>query len=175
MERHQKLLIPMHFCLCYNCNAQSEGGGIMAEFKITKIGYNPVTCVPDNFIETYMPAANGDYVKVYLYLLYCVKNGKMLSVASLADYFQCTESDITRALKYWESQDLLSMEELVSMAEPDTLAQTETSPSIPEKHGYTAAEMKAFKGRSSSAFHGSRSLPAKAADTYRYRNTAVFL
>ena len=113
----------------------------MAEFKITKIGYNPVTCVPDNFIETYMPAANGDYVKVYLYLLYCVKNGKMLSVSSLADYFQCTESDITRALKYWESQDLLSMEELVSMEEPDTLAQTETSPSIPEKHGYTAAEI----------------------------------
>jgi DnaD/phage-associated family protein len=37
------------------------------------------------------------------------------------------------------------MEELVSMEEPDTLAQTEISPSIPEKHGYTAAEMKAFK------------------------------
>ena len=117
----------------------------MAEFKITKIGYNPVTCVPDNFIETYMPAANGDYVKVYLYLLYCVKNGKMLSISSLADYFQCTESDITRALKYWESQDLLSMEELVSMEEPNTLAQAEPAPSIPEKHGYTVAEMKAFK------------------------------
>ena len=114
----------------------------MAEFKITKIGYNPVTCVPDNFIETYMPMANGDYVKVYLYLLYCVKNNKMLSVSSLADYFQCTESDITRALKYWESQDLLSIEELIGVEEA---VPAEENISIPEKHGYSAAEMKAFK------------------------------
>ena len=40
----------------------------MADFKIQKTGYTPVTCVPDDFIETYMPMANGDYVKIYLYL-----------------------------------------------------------------------------------------------------------
>ena len=79
----------------------------MAEFKITKIGYNPVTTVSDDFIENYMVAANGDYVKIYLYLLYCVKSDKMLSVSSLADLFQCTENDIKRALKYWESKSLL--------------------------------------------------------------------
>ena len=82
----------------------------MADFKITKIGYNPVTCVPDEFIKTYMPMANGDYVKVYLYLLYCVKNDQMLSVSSLADYFQCTENDIKRALKYWEKVGVIGLE-----------------------------------------------------------------
>ena len=47
----------------------------MAEFKIQKPGYTSVTCVSDLFIENYMPGANGDYVKIYLYLLYCVKLG----------------------------------------------------------------------------------------------------
>ena len=118
----------------------------MADFKITKIGYNPVTCVPDEFIKTYMPMANGDYVKVYLYLLYCVKNDQMLSVSSLADYFQCTENDIKRALKYWESQDLLSMEELLPNEET-ALPEEPVAPviEIPEKHSYSAVEMKAFK------------------------------
>ncbi len=86
----------------------------MADFKITKSGYQSVTTVPDDFIENYMPMANGDYVKIYLYLLHCVKSDKILSVSSLADLFQCTENDIKRALKYWESKQLLSIEEDIS-------------------------------------------------------------
>ena len=130
----------------------------MAEFKIKKAGYTPVTCVPDGFIENYMPMANGDYVKIYLYLLHCLKNDKMLSVSSLADLFQCTENDIKRALKYWESKQLLSMEENAS-GELLSLSFTDSEPivaeeqpmvvpqtiSIPEKHHYSATETKAFK------------------------------
>ena len=114
----------------------------MAEFKITKIGYNPVTTVSDDFIENYMVAANGDYVKIYLYLLYCVKSDKMLSVSSLADLFQCTENDIKRALKYWESKSLLSIEEFF---------EEEIAPvvpvSVPEKQSYSAGEMKQLKNQ----------------------------
>ena len=33
-----------------------------------------VTAVPDLFLEQYMPAANGEFVKVYLYLLKLVKD-----------------------------------------------------------------------------------------------------
>jgi len=112
----------------------------MAEFKITKIGYNPVTAVPDDFIENYMVGANGDYVKIYLYLLYCVKSDKMLSVSSLADLFQCTEKDIKRALKYWESKSLLSIEELLG---EEVLKAAPAS--VPEKHTYSAGDMKRFK------------------------------
>lgn len=134
---------------------------MMAEFKIKKAGYTPITCVPDDFIQNYMPMANGDYVKIYLYLLHCVKSDKMLSVSTLADLFQCTENDIKRALRYWESKQILSIEEngeheimalslndgqtpCASVENPtlDTLAATE---SAPEKHSYTAAETKAFK------------------------------
>lgn len=130
----------------------------MAEFKIKKAGYTPVTCVPDNFIENYMPMANGDYVKIYLYLLYCLKNDKMLSVSSLADLFQCTENDIKRALKYWENKKLLSMEETasgellsLSLTDGETAAAKEEpaaipqTVSVPEKQHYSATETKAFK------------------------------
>lgn len=112
----------------------------MAEFKITKIGYNPVTCVPDDFIENYLVAANGDYVKIYLYLLYCVKSDKSFSVSSLADLFQCTENDIKRALKYWESKSLLSIEEIM-----EATAEIPAPVTVPEKHSYSAAEMKKLK------------------------------
>ena len=114
----------------------------MAEFKITKIGYHPVTAVPDDFIENFMVTANGDYVKIYLYLLYCVKNDKMLSVSSLADLFQCTENDIKRALKYWESKSLLSIEEIFGEETPEAIS---VPISVPEKHAYSAGEMKRLK------------------------------
>lgn len=136
----------------------------MAEFKITKAGYTPVTCVPDDFIENYMPMANGDYVKIYLYLLHCIKSDKMLSVSTLADLFQCTENDIKRALKYWESKRLLSMEENASgeivalslndgqvsetSVPADTSEVTVQVEPVPEKHSYSAAETKAFKEQS---------------------------
>lgn len=133
----------------------------MAEFRINKAGYTPVTCVPDNFIEKYMPMANGDYVKIYLYLLHCVKSDKMLSVSTLADLFQCTENDIKRALHYWESKQLLLIEEnadheitALSMnngqpvpapAPAQTKPQEDVFSPVPEKHSYTAAETKTFK------------------------------
>ena len=111
----------------------------MAEFRLTKNGYIPVTTIPDDFIENYMPMANGDYVKIYLYMLHCAKSDKMPSISTLADIFQCTENDVKRALKYWESKGLLSLEE-VPAPQPET-----TSVSAPEKQSYSAAETKAFK------------------------------
>lgn len=132
----------------------------MTEFKIEKAGYTPVTAVPDEFIENFMPSANGDYVKIYLYLLYCVKNEKMLSVPALADLFQCTENDIKRALKYWESRQLLCVSEngsgeITGLSLNDSFAPESRLPEetvkipeenpVPEKHSYTASEMKAFK------------------------------
>ena len=69
-----------------------------------------VTAVPDLFLEQYMPAANGEFVKVYLYLLKLVKDHQQDStLSSMADFFSCTENDIVRALKYWEKQGLLSL------------------------------------------------------------------
>lgn len=111
----------------------------MADFKMTTAGYIPVTVIPDDFIKNYMPMANGDYVKIYLYILHCAKSDKVPSVSTLADIFQCTENDVKRALKYWESKGLLAFEETVQ-TQPETPISA-----VPEKHSYSAAETKAFK------------------------------
>lgn len=68
------------------------------------------TMIPNQFIDKYMPQANGEFVKVYLYLLRCLgEQDRELTVGGLADIFNHTENDIVRALRYWESQGLLEL------------------------------------------------------------------
>ena len=68
------------------------------------------TSISNTFIEDYMLAANGSYVKVYLYLAKCIQNGDAnLSITSLADQMENTEKDILRALKYWQKVKLLKL------------------------------------------------------------------
>lgn len=72
---------------------------------------NTVTSVPNLFIDEYMPDANGEFVKVYLYLLRCMENRALnCSVSVIADRFNHTEKDVLRALKYWERMHLLRLE-----------------------------------------------------------------
>ncbi len=68
-----------------------------------------MTVVPNAFIDRFMPHANGEFVKVYLYLLRCADTGQELSLASIADVFDHTEKDVRRALAYWEKQKLLRL------------------------------------------------------------------
>lgn len=69
------------------------------------------TSVSNIFIDYYMPAANGSFVKVYLYLLRCMyRIPEALSISYLADQLEETEKDILRALKYWEKQELLKLQ-----------------------------------------------------------------
>ncbi len=58
-----------------------------------------------------MAKANGEYVKVYLYLLRLLHApNAQLSISHLADFFDHTEKDIRRALKYWEKENLLRLD-----------------------------------------------------------------
>lgn len=69
------------------------------------------TLVSNLFLDNYMPAANGEYVKVYLYLLRCLENGgPELTISLIADTFDHTESDVQRALRYWEKMKLLRLQ-----------------------------------------------------------------
>ena len=69
-----------------------------------------VTVVENIFIDQYMPKANGEFVKLYLYLLRCAAAGKELSLSSIADVFDHTEGDVKRALAYWEKLHLLKLQ-----------------------------------------------------------------
>ncbi len=71
----------------------------------------PVTAVADEFIDLYMAAANGEYVKVYLYLLR--HQSEPVSVDAIADALNHTESDVRRALAYWEKAGVLLREDLL--------------------------------------------------------------
>ena len=67
-----------------------------------------VTYIFNTFIDDYMIAANGSYVKVYLFLCKCIQSGDTdISVSALADMMDNTENDIIRALKYWEKNNLI--------------------------------------------------------------------
>ena len=69
------------------------------------------TLIHNSFIENYMTEANGDYVKVYLYLAKCIQYQESeLSISSLADHMDNTEKDVIRALQYWEKRNLLLIE-----------------------------------------------------------------
>ncbi len=68
-----------------------------------------VTLIENTFIDQYMPGANGEFVKLFLYLLRCAGSGRDLSIASIADFFDHTEGDVRRALAYWEKLNLLRL------------------------------------------------------------------
>ena len=73
-----------------------------------------VTVVSNDFIDTYMAAANGEYVKVFLYLLR--HEHEDLTVSAIADALNHTEADIKRALAYWKEAGVLAEDK----AEPAT-------------------------------------------------------
>ena len=65
------------------------------------------TLVANEFLDKYMPSANGDYVKVYLYLLR--NRTDTVDVESIAEFLELTEGDVRRAVRYWEKCGILSL------------------------------------------------------------------
>ena len=78
--------------------------------KLHSTGLNDATILSNNFIDYFMPKANGEFVKVYIYLLRILsKPEETFGLSQMADTLLCTEGDILRALKYWETQKLVSL------------------------------------------------------------------
>lgn len=69
------------------------------------------TAVSNLFIDEYMGSANDAQLKIYLYLLRMMNAQLATSVSDIADKFNHTEKDVVRALKYWEKQGLLSLDQ----------------------------------------------------------------
>lgn len=67
-----------------------------------------VTAVENLFIQDYLPAARGDYVKVYLYILYLSASApENMGLQDLAHELSMSVSDVEGALRYWERRHLL--------------------------------------------------------------------
>ena len=83
----------------------------MADLTLYKDNSNAATIISNRFIDEYMINANGEFVKIYLYLLRCMNSPDCsFSISKAADKFNHTEKDIQRALKYWEKMNLLQLE-----------------------------------------------------------------
>ncbi|SNU04533.1 DnaD and phage-associated domain-containing protein [Lachnospiraceae bacterium] len=67
------------------------------------------TSISNNFIEYYMTDANGDFVKLYLYLSMLCSSGRDISLSDIADHLNCTENDICRGIRYWIREDVLRL------------------------------------------------------------------
>lgn len=67
------------------------------------------TSVSNLFIDHYMPAASGIYVKLYLCLLRQVSGNLPFQPDAAAELLSCTEKDVRRGLAYWEKQGLLKL------------------------------------------------------------------
>lgn len=83
-------------------------------FTITTEREAGFTQISNLFLHNYMPMANGNFVKIYLYLQMASQHPEdagELSVSGLADQMECTENDIIRSLHYWQREGLIDLQE----------------------------------------------------------------
>lgn len=67
-----------------------------------------VTIIPNSIIDKDMLEANELQLKVYLYILRNTSAGIPVQVSSMADHFNETEKDISRAIAFWEKRGVFS-------------------------------------------------------------------
>lgn len=125
------------------------------------------TMISNVFLDQYMGDSNGEFVKVYLYLLRSVSNGN-IGLSHIADKLNLTEKDVIRALKYWNKQDVLRVSfnsanepeailivnlneavdtkcEQAATITPALTVEAESDTGIPAKTKYSPAQAKRLK------------------------------
>ncbi len=91
-------------------NEEIRTGEKMGQFTIYREDVPGVTLLSNSFIDNYMKDANDAQLKIYLYLLRRLGSGQAASVSEIADFFNHTEREVLRSLKYWEKLKLLAIE-----------------------------------------------------------------
>lgn len=86
-------------------------GDDMSSIILTNQVCSSMTAISNIFIDNYMPRSNGEFVKVYLYLLRCTSDNQSVTLNTIADQLHHTEKDVNRALLYWEKEGLLQLEQ----------------------------------------------------------------
>lgn len=82
----------------------------METITISTKNHETYSAVSNFFIDYYMTDANGEFVKVYLYLVRLLSSGRALTISDIADHFNLTQKDICRAIKYWIKEGVLQLE-----------------------------------------------------------------
>ncbi len=140
----------------------------MKKLSLSSSQIQTITTVCNTFIDNFMMDANGEFVKVYIYLLRHLSSSD-ISMSDIADKLNLTEKDVVRALKYWDQKKVLSVSfqgnepesitilELDSVSQIDsetavTLSDTKTAEVVhidtashPDKPSYSPAQINRFK------------------------------
>ena len=83
----------------------------MTKLTLTNHVQTNTTILENEFIDKHMANANGEYVKVYLFLLRHLNGSNSIpTISQIADALDDTEKDVIRALNYWRNQGLLDYE-----------------------------------------------------------------
>lgn len=153
-----------------------------------------------SFVDYYLPKARGEYVKVYITLLRYTQMGEDgVTTAFLAEILGLLETDVLKALSYWDEVGLLSMrtidaygnvaieikesQALVSpelpkkIPEPDSLAETSKQPlqttAAPEDRSPMLHEISMLMGRPLSSSDAEKFLYFK--EKYQFPEEVIIL
>lgn len=93
------------------------------KIKFKSLDISDIAVLSKEFINKHMIKANGEYVKVYLYL--CIRAKEELCVDSIAEELCLTEKDVIRAIRYWKKEGLIMEEKEASAQESCALKKKE--------------------------------------------------
>ncbi|EFU75718.1 DnaD domain protein [Lachnoanaerobaculum saburreum DSM 3986] len=87
--------------------------GRAMKYDFLKADITSIVSLPSEFIDKYMLKANGDYIKVYLFML---RNAdRLINPEIIADALELTIKDVERAIAYWcKSGILIEKEENIA-------------------------------------------------------------
>ena len=119
-----------------------------------------VTVIANDFIDRYMAAANGEYVKVYLYVLR--HQHEQLEVSGIADALNHTEADVRRAISYWEKLGALRLGAARASQEMKQSGNVSSAGDV--RSGLHTAEKSAASGNALSADQTAASRPVYSQD-----------
>lgn len=79
--------------------------------------------IPTEFVDEHMLKANGEYIKVYLFML---RNaGIDITSVDIADALNMTEGDVDRAIAFWERNEVIIISSYMSEEKADVFDEIE--------------------------------------------------
>ncbi|GMQ62423.1 DnaD domain protein [Vallitalea maricola] len=124
----------------------------MSMITIYPQNINQFTLIPNKFIDKFLSNSNGDFVRVYLLIIrYASKNIQSLSMLDVADKLHLTETDVMRAIGYWESANVMTIEyddkKVIRSIKFNDLTNIDTVDAIVDTQKETAATAKQLDAR----------------------------
>ncbi|MCD8130078.1 MAG: DnaD domain protein [Lachnospiraceae bacterium] len=93
-----------------------------------------VTVIPNTVIDQVIPEANELQIKVYLYILRHQADSDLLQIPRMADFFNETEKDVGRAVRFWENKGIFVLtQEQSAVQDTAEPADDAGSPAVPAR------------------------------------------